>query len=106
RDGMRSILECADSTNEQRADPSQCKAGGDEEKPTPSDVRLKTDIEKVGSTVLDLPLYRFRYRDGAQRYEGVMAQDVLKVAPDAVVCGEDGYYRVDYHKLGIRMRGV
>ena len=80
--------------------------GGDEEKPQGSDVRLKTDIEKVGKTVLDLPLYRFRYRSGEERYEGVMAQDVLEVAPDAVITGEDGYYRVDYRKLGIRMRSV
>jgi hypothetical protein len=32
-----------------------------------------------------------------------MAQDVLKVMPDAVVMGEDRYYRVRYGQLGIRM---
>jgi hypothetical protein len=79
--------------------------GGDETK-TISDIRLKADIEPIGTTVLDLPLYRFRYREGSQFYEGVMAQDVLKVMPDAVDTGADGFYRVDYGKLGTRMRRV
>ena len=68
-----------------------------------SDVRLKTDIEQVGTTVYGLPLYHFRYKTGAERFEGVMAQDVLEVMPDAVVVGEDGYYRVKYAQLGISM---
>jgi Chaperone of endosialidase len=75
-----------------------------DEGPAPaSDVRLKTDIEQVGTTVYGLPLYHFRYKSGTERFEGVMAQDVLKVMPDAVVVGEDGYYRVKYGQLGIRM---
>ena len=68
-----------------------------------SDIRLKTDIEQLGTTVYGLPLYQFRYKTGAERFEGVMAQDVLKVMPAAVVMGEDGYYRVKYGQLGIRM---
>jgi Chaperone of endosialidase len=43
-----------------------------------SDVRLKTDIEQVGTTVYGLPLYQFGYKTGAERFEGVMAQDVLR----------------------------
>jgi hypothetical protein len=39
----------------------------------------------------------------AERFEGEMAQDVLKVRPDAVVMGDDGFCRVDYGKLGIKM---
>jgi hypothetical protein len=68
-----------------------------------SDVRLKTDIEQVGTTVYGLPLYHFRYNTGPERFEGVMAQDVLKVMPDAVVTGDNGFYRVKYGRLGIRM---
>jgi hypothetical protein len=69
-----------------------------------SDLRLKEDIRRIGSTVHDLPLYSFRYRGQEGAYEGVMAQDVLPVRPDAVVMGVDGFYRVDYDKLGIAMR--
>ena len=69
-----------------------------------SDLRLKEDVRCIGATVLDLPLYTFRYRDREGMYEGVMAQDVLKVRPDAVLVGSDGFYRVDYSKLGIRLK--
>ena len=31
--------------------------------------------------------------------EGVMAQELIKVDPSAVLMGEDGYYRVDYSKV-------
>ena len=77
--------------------------GGD----TVSDVRLKTDIEQVGTTVYGLPLFHFRYKDGdGERFQGVMAQDVLKVMPDAVSVGENGFYRVHYGRLGIEMTRV
>ena len=69
-----------------------------------SDIRLKTDIRQVGITAHNLPLYAFRYIGKDDQYEGVMAQDVLKVMPAAVSVGEDGYYRVDYEMLGIEMR--
>ena len=71
-----------------------------------SDSRLKTDIAQVGSTVYGLPLYNFRYIGRAEVYEGVMAQDVLKVMPSAVSRGSDGYYRVKYKQLGVQMRRV
>lgn len=74
--------------------------------PAVSDARLKTDIEVAGTTAHALPLYRFRYKGGAERFEGVMAQDVLRVMPDAVVTGDDGFYRVDYAKLGIQMKRI
>ena len=73
------------------------------EPPDPSDVRLKRDIDVVGSLPDGLKLYRFRYNWEDTEYVGVMAQDVLEVQPDAVITGEDGFYRVDYGKLGTRM---
>ena len=78
--------------------------GGEEE--LDSDIRLKTDVVKVGTTIHALPLYQFSYVTGEGRYEGVMAQDVLEIMPEAVTTGEDGYYRVNYSKLGIKMRRV
>ena len=69
-----------------------------------SDVRLKEDVRRVGTTAHDLPLYTFKYRGQSGTYEGVMAQDVLAVRPDAVVEAADGFYRVNYAKLGIEMR--
>jgi hypothetical protein len=80
------------------------KIGEEGALPTESDIRLKTDIRQVGTTAHNLPLYAFRYIGKDGRYEGVMAQDVLKVMPIAVSVGEDGYYRVNYDMLGIEMR--
>jgi len=73
-------------------------------KKVPSDSRLKTDIRRVGTASHDLPLYAFRYVGETGLYEGVMAQDVLGVMPEAVSIAEDGYYRVDYELLGIPFR--
>ncbi|MEP1585508.1 MAG: tail fiber domain-containing protein [Tateyamaria sp.] len=71
-----------------------------------SDANLKTDIQKIGTTAYGLPLYNFRYIGGDQLFEGVMAQDVLKVVPEAVVQSAYGFYAVDYGMLGIEMRAV
>jgi hypothetical protein len=72
----------------------------------PSDIRLKEDVRRVGTTVFGLSLYQFRYRGKLETYEGLMAQEVLKVMPDAVSVGADGFYRVNYRALGTTMRRV
>lgn len=71
----------------------------------PSDIRLKHNIRATGRTVglFDLPEYEYKYLWSDVNYVGVMAQDVLKVAPDAV-CIIDGYYHVYYDKLGTTLR--
>lgn len=63
-----------------------------------SDMRLKTDIRRLGGTLAGLPLYSYRYRWGGPQQVGVMAQDVLGAYPDAVSLVGD-YYAVDYGKL-------
>lgn len=51
-----------------------------------------------------LGFYRFSYNGGDKVYVGVMAQEVQSVMPEAVMRGSDGYLRVDYDRLGIRMQ--
>jgi hypothetical protein len=80
-------------------------AGGGEP-PSPSDARLKTDVVRVGTTHLGLPLYHFRYIGDEAVYEGVMAQDVAVMHPNAVRTLPLGYLAVDYAKLGLKMRRV
>ncbi len=80
--------------------------GGDGGGATLSDSRLKTDIVQIGTAANGLPLYRFRYIGQTQVWQGVMAQDVLAVQPQAVVVGPLGYYQVDYGMLGLEMRAV
>ncbi len=36
-------------------------------------------------------------------YVGVMAQEVAEKVPSAVVTGADGYLRVNYQQLGLRL---
>jgi Chaperone of endosialidase len=69
-----------------------------------SDIRVKHDIARVGRLENGLGLYRFSYIGSDKVYVGVMAQEVETVMPEAVVRGSDGYLRVYYDKLGIRMK--
>jgi hypothetical protein len=62
-----------------------------------SDVRLKTEIKKVGS-FKDHNLYAYNYIWGGPRQIGVMAQEVIKKVPEAVM-EIGGYLAVDYSKL-------
>ncbi len=68
-----------------------------------SDIRLKRDIEAIGTLANGLTLYKFKYLWSDTDMVGVMAQEVLNVVPEAVITGEDGFYRVNYDKLGISM---
>jgi hypothetical protein len=70
---------------------------------TLSDREVKEQIDNYPRGLSDLkriPMYSFRYKDDApdgvagQRHVSAMAQDVQKVAPEAVKEGEDGYLRI------------
>ena len=69
-----------------------------------SDIRLKRDITQVGEVDSGINLYRYRYLWSDTVYVGVMAQEVAAVKPDAVLRGADGYLRVDYARLGLRLQ--
>ena len=69
-----------------------------------SDIRLKRDITQVGEVDSGINLYRYRYLWSDTIYVGVMAQEVAAVKPDAVLRGADGYLRVDYARLGLRLQ--
>jgi len=60
-----------------------------------SDKRLKKNIERLGTSIMGFPVYAFDYIWGGDRQVGVMAQDVVKVMPEAVST-IDGYMAVDY----------
>jgi hypothetical protein len=69
-----------------------------------SDIRLKRDIAQVGEVDNGINLYRYRYLWSDTIYVGVMAQEVAEVMPEAVQRGADGYMRVDYARLGLRLQ--
>lgn len=68
-----------------------------------SDRRLKADIERTSERLRNgLPVYRYRYLWDAPhvRRRGVMADDVMRVAPEAIWKDASGFDRVNYHVIG------
>lgn len=63
-----------------------------------SDIRLKTNIKKVGITDSGLTIYTYNYKNGGPTHMGVMAQEVEINNPDAV-SEVDGFKAVDYSKI-------
>ena len=78
-----------------------------------SDIRLKHNINLIDKSPSGIPIYSFQYRDGIKladnkpldtksTFVGVMAQDLLELAPHALTKSEkDGYYRVDYSQIDV-----
>ncbi|ABE61749.1 conserved hypothetical protein [Nitrobacter hamburgensis X14] len=69
-----------------------------------SDVKLKHDIVLLGYLANGLGYYRFSYLGSSESYVGVIAQEVQSLVPQAVTRGSDGYLRVYYEKLGLKLR--
>lgn len=68
-----------------------------------SDIRLKKNIV-YSHTENGHKIYEFEYiSEPNVKYSGVMAQEVLKTNPSAVI-EEDGYYKVHYDMLGLTMK--
>lgn len=77
-----------------------------------SDRRAKTNIVKTGEKN-GFNIYQFSYKEGisdtldpSKTYEGVMADEIKQIMPEAVMTGEDGYDRVNYSMIGIEMKEV
>ena len=66
-----------------------------------SDHRLKKRIERTGTTASGIPTYTFEYRGDStnRRYSGVIAQDLLDIAPDAVATMDSGFLGVNYDMI-------
>ena len=65
-----------------------------------SDRRLKRDICRVGASPSGIPVYTFRYRWCDAWYVGAMAQDLLRLKPEAVSKAR-AYYQVDYGQIDV-----
>ena len=71
-----------------------------------SDIRLKENIKKIGTSIDGHNIYKFKYLDQDREFIGVMAQEVMKTHPDAVVKLSTGYYGVDYSQLDVDFKEV
>ena len=63
-----------------------------------SDRRLKSNIERIGTHKLGIGIYE--YDIFGKRQQGVMADEVEKVMPEAVLMHPSGYKMVNYGLLG------
>lgn len=68
-----------------------------------SDRRLKRAVVLLARLDNGIGIYRYRYLWSDIVYVGVMAQEVLEIMPSAVIRASDGYFRVNYARLGLRM---
>ena len=69
-----------------------------------SDIALKHDVVLLGHLANGLGYYRFSYLGSSKPYVGVIAQEVQSLVPEAVTRGRDGYLRVYYEQLGLKLR--
>jgi len=70
---------------------------------TKSDARLKENIIPIGVRNGHV-VYEWNYAGREEIFRGVMAQDLL--GTDAVILEDDGFYAVDYAKVGFAMERV
>jgi hypothetical protein len=63
-----------------------------------SDRRLKRDIERIGELENGLPVYSYRYLWSEAPEVGLMADEVARVHPAAVIAGPMGFDMVDYSR--------
>lgn len=71
-----------------------------------SDIRLKKNIKKIGKLKSGLNIYKWEWKDKAKGLGiplkttiGVLAQELQKIKPEAVIEHKSGYLMVDYGKV-------
>ena len=72
---------------------------------TGSDRRLKENIKKIGESISGLGIYTFNYIGKTKKYIGTMADEVLKVKPEAVSI-RDGFMVVAYDLIDVNFGEV
>ena len=71
-----------------------------------SDRRLKENIKKLGDSPSGLGIYKFNYIGHAKKYIGTMADDVMKVMPEAVFTMANGFLGVNYNLIDVQFKEV
>ena len=73
-----------------------------------SDVELKENINYIAQSPDGHSIYEWNYKGEpkSRRYKGVIAQDLLETAPDAVVEMENGYLGVNYEAIDVNFTTV
>ena len=68
-----------------------------------SDIQLKENITFIDKSPAGHSIYEWNYKGEPEsnRYQGVMAQELLETAPHAVVTMDDGYLGVKYDEIDV-----
>lgn len=67
-----------------------------------SDERLKENILQIAISESGIPIYKYNYIGDSKTYQGVMAQDLIRMGrEDAVATMDNGYYGVMYDKIDV-----
>ena len=64
-----------------------------------SDARLKSEIVKYKADLSSLSTYHYTLNADNQKHVGLLAQEVIKVLPEAVSENEEGFYSLDYNAI-------
>jgi len=75
---------------------------------TPSDSRLKTNINKISVSNSGINIYTFEFIDKPNEvYQGIIAQELIGTKfESATKIESDGYYHVDYSKLDVEFKKI
>ena len=73
-----------------------------------SDIQLKENITYINQSPNGHSIYEWNYKGEPKstRYQGVMAQELLKTAPHAVVEMDNGYLGVKYDEIDVDFKSV
>jgi len=74
----------------------------------PSDIRLKNIIEKIGQSKNGVNIYKFTYKSDKSNtvYQGVIAQELIGTKYENALHMENGFYKVDYSKIGVQFKKI
>ena len=73
-----------------------------------SDIALKENITYISKSPDGHRIYEWNYKGEpkSNRFQGVLAQELLQTAPHAVVKNDNGYFGVDYTQIDVNLRSV
>lgn len=71
-----------------------------------SDIRLKENIVKIGSSLLGINIYEWNYINKEGRFRGVIAQELIGTNFENSLSIKDGFYWVDYTNLDVKFEKI
>ena len=71
-----------------------------------SSKELKENIKKIGESIRGHNIYKFNYKGKLKTYIGVIAEEVQKLQPEAVVTMPNGFLGVNYDLIDVQFKEV